>query len=415
MPHLGERPCRRRSGRRARRPAIPLLRRLRKPWTTCSRRRSELVDRYDEELPRRAARQDAEIFDAHVHLGHDIDGMVGDYDELERIETGTAISRAFMFCLDEPDRHPAFQAANDRTLEFARALGRPADPVRAARPRASEPIEEAARCLDAGARGIKLHPRAQRFLLNDERLGAGLRARGRAARADPDPRRPRPAADRRRPRAARRALPGGAADHRPRRDRRPGRRSPSRFGGKRGRLLRHLRLEPDRPARLLPPRLAGAGRLRLRLPVRAAAGVAPHRAADRARSRASTRSELRGMLAGNASRIADGERAARADRAARRRTFSQPMQLRAHPPVPLDGDAAALDAPAGHDRRARPRAQRLRRARRRTPRSASGSASCSRPRATLWRVMPELDDEDGAARRAAGRRSGSSTSRTSWR
>src|SRR5205823_6496060 len=35
---------------------------------------------------------------------------------------------------------------------------------------AEEPIEEATRCLDAGARGIKLHPRAQRFLLNDERL-----------------------------------------------------------------------------------------------------------------------------------------------------------------------------------------------------------------------------------------------------
>ncbi len=32
------------------------------------------------------------------------------------------------------------------------------------------PIEEATRCLDLGARGIKLHPRAQRFLLNDERL-----------------------------------------------------------------------------------------------------------------------------------------------------------------------------------------------------------------------------------------------------
>jgi hypothetical protein len=29
---------------------------------------------------------------------------------------------------------------------------------------------EATRCLDLGARGIKLHPRAQRFLLNDERL-----------------------------------------------------------------------------------------------------------------------------------------------------------------------------------------------------------------------------------------------------
>ncbi len=32
------------------------------------------------------------------------------------------------------------------------------------------PIEEAERCLDRGARGIKLHPRAQKFQLNDGRL-----------------------------------------------------------------------------------------------------------------------------------------------------------------------------------------------------------------------------------------------------
>src|SRR5436309_14294540 len=33
-----------------------------------------------------------------------------------------------------------------------------------------DPIGEATRCLDRGARGIKLHPRAQKFLLNDDRL-----------------------------------------------------------------------------------------------------------------------------------------------------------------------------------------------------------------------------------------------------
>ena len=30
------------------------------------------------------------------------------------------VSRAFMFCLDEPDRHPGFRAPNDRTLAYAR-------------------------------------------------------------------------------------------------------------------------------------------------------------------------------------------------------------------------------------------------------------------------------------------------------
>src|SRR5438552_7355505 len=111
----------------------------------------------------------AEIFDAHVHLGHDIDGFRGDYDELERIQARFGISRAFMFCLDEPDRHPGFRAANDRTLEFAaRSNGRLIPFVRLDLTEA--PVEEATRCLDRGARGIKLHPRAQKFLLNDERL-----------------------------------------------------------------------------------------------------------------------------------------------------------------------------------------------------------------------------------------------------
>jgi hypothetical protein len=74
-----------------------------------------------------------------------------------------------MFCLDEPDRHPGFRAGNDRSLEFAaRSNGRLIPFVRLALDEG--PIEEARRCLDLGARGIKLHPRAQKFLLNDERL-----------------------------------------------------------------------------------------------------------------------------------------------------------------------------------------------------------------------------------------------------
>jgi predicted TIM-barrel fold metal-dependent hydrolase len=113
--------------------------------------------------------QGVEIFDAHVHLGHDIDGMAGVYEELERIGERYGISRCFMFCMDEQDRHPAFKAANDRTLAHAkRSEGRLIPFVRL--DLGERPIVEATRCLDLGARGIKLHPRAQRFLLNDERL-----------------------------------------------------------------------------------------------------------------------------------------------------------------------------------------------------------------------------------------------------
>ena len=128
----------------------------------------ELVEVWDGEM-RRLLPDGADIFDAHLHLGTDIDGMVGDYDQLEEIMARYGISRAFMFCLDEPDRHPGFSAANDRTLAFAERSGGRLIPF--VRLDLNEtPLEEARRCLDAGARGIKLHPRAQKFTATDERL-----------------------------------------------------------------------------------------------------------------------------------------------------------------------------------------------------------------------------------------------------
>ena len=76
-------------------------------------RANELLERYAQlalaELP-----ADTTIFDAHTHLGNDIDGMVGDRDELLQIQRAYGIARSFVFCLDEPDRRPAFTAANDR-------------------------------------------------------------------------------------------------------------------------------------------------------------------------------------------------------------------------------------------------------------------------------------------------------------
>ncbi len=128
----------------------------------------EVVAGWDERL-RAALPADLEIFDAHTHLGTDIDGMLGVYEELVGGMERYGVSRANMFCLDEPDRHPGFRAGNDRTLEFAaRADGKLVPFVRLALDEG--PIEEARRCLDLGARGIKLHPRAQKFLLTDDRL-----------------------------------------------------------------------------------------------------------------------------------------------------------------------------------------------------------------------------------------------------
>src|SRR3989304_553076 len=71
--------------------------------------------------------------------------------------------------MDENDREPAFTLPNDRTLAHAERAGEKLIPfVRL--DLTERPLEEAHRCLDLGAKGIKLHPRAQAFTLDDERL-----------------------------------------------------------------------------------------------------------------------------------------------------------------------------------------------------------------------------------------------------
>ena len=131
-------------------------------------RAREIVDRWDEEL-RRELPENVRLFDAHTHLGHDIDGMVGRYDELMSLLDRYRFAGAFMVCLDEHDREPAFTVPNDRTLAHAeRSEGRLLPFVRL--DLTAQPLDEAHRCLDLGARGIKLHPRAQAFALSDERL-----------------------------------------------------------------------------------------------------------------------------------------------------------------------------------------------------------------------------------------------------
>ena len=131
-------------------------------------RADELVASYRAELTT-GIPEEAEIFDAHVHCGRDIDGFESPLEELTAFLRASGASRAFCFCLDEPDRHPAFRAANDRTLDAAaRSEGLLIPFVRL--DLTTEPLEEAVRCLDRGSRGIKLHPRSQSFLLNDDRL-----------------------------------------------------------------------------------------------------------------------------------------------------------------------------------------------------------------------------------------------------
>jgi hypothetical protein len=104
----------------------------------------------------------AEIFDAHTHLGLDEDGRSLERSELLGFLDEAGARRACVFPLHDPDRHPAYRVPNDRVLTWAQQSEDRLIPFCRLDP-AEEPLREGERCLKAGARGIKLHPRAQAF------------------------------------------------------------------------------------------------------------------------------------------------------------------------------------------------------------------------------------------------------------
>jgi len=108
----------------------------------------------------------AEILDAHTHLGADEDGQHLSAEELiAHLDVVGPTARAVTFPLHDPERVPAYSLPNDRVLDWASDSGGRIIPYCRLDP-ADGPLKEAERCLARGARGIKLHPRAQAFDFN---------------------------------------------------------------------------------------------------------------------------------------------------------------------------------------------------------------------------------------------------------
>ena len=110
-----------------------------------------------------------EVLDAHTHLGLDEDGRSLTLEQLLSQLDAAGARRACVFPLHDPERQPAYRVPNDRVLAWAaEADGRLVpfcrlDPM-------EDPLAESERCLAAGARGIKLHPRAQDFVFDGGEL-----------------------------------------------------------------------------------------------------------------------------------------------------------------------------------------------------------------------------------------------------
>jgi predicted TIM-barrel fold metal-dependent hydrolase len=104
----------------------------------------------------------AEVIDAHTHLGLDEDGRSLTLEQLLSQLDSAGARRACVFPLHDPERTPSYRVPNDRVLAWAAESEGRLTPFCRLDP-AEAPLAEAERCLAAGARGIKLHPRAQGF------------------------------------------------------------------------------------------------------------------------------------------------------------------------------------------------------------------------------------------------------------
>jgi predicted TIM-barrel fold metal-dependent hydrolase len=107
----------------------------------------------------------AEVIDAHTHLGLDEDGRSLTLEQLLAQLDAADARRACVFPLHDPERHPSYRLPNDRVLTWAGESEGRLTPFCRLDP-AEDPLDEAERCLNAGARGIKLHPRAQEFVFD---------------------------------------------------------------------------------------------------------------------------------------------------------------------------------------------------------------------------------------------------------
>ncbi len=105
-----------------------------------------------------------ELFDVHTHLGqNDPDGMKQAPEQLLSTLSLAQARGAFVFPMHEPDGYPP---ANDYVIEAAAESDGRLMAFCRIDPHTDAPVAEAERCLAKGARGIKLHPRAENFTLD---------------------------------------------------------------------------------------------------------------------------------------------------------------------------------------------------------------------------------------------------------
>jgi len=105
---------------------------------------------------------DTEVWDSHTRSGsNDPDGVVGTVPRLMEKLDAAGHTGAVLITSREPTGYPA---ANDRILKAAADAGGRFIPYLRVDPNlGAEAVAEAERCIELGAKGIKMHPRGEAF------------------------------------------------------------------------------------------------------------------------------------------------------------------------------------------------------------------------------------------------------------
>lgn len=99
----------------------------------------------------------------HLHLGRSKDGASLDMSQIQKAMDAYGVVRGVIFAVDEKDAGPVYEKANDRLFRAARGKSRLIPFGRLGALPQEKSLQELKKCQARGARGIKLHPRSEKF------------------------------------------------------------------------------------------------------------------------------------------------------------------------------------------------------------------------------------------------------------
>lgn len=110
-----------------------------------------------------------EVFDAHAHIGVDVDGRTMTAEGMRERMLQAGVSRSIVFPLNDPNARDDFSGPNDALWNAYEEYPEIFVPFFRLNPH-RDYEKEFARCTERGFQGLKLHPVSQEFELDDPKV-----------------------------------------------------------------------------------------------------------------------------------------------------------------------------------------------------------------------------------------------------